>query len=280
MNLPVPALYTGVVRHERFTPKPHRFQYRVYEVLVDVDDLDGLAGRIPFFSHGRPNVTSLDDRDYMGKGDGSIRAKVNCWLDGRGVAPPERLFLLTHLRVFGYAFNPVNYYYAFDGDGHFDFAIAEINNTFGEGYAYLLERPPGDDSETIRARFPKMFHISPFIGMDTTYTFTVTPPDESLRAHVDEFAPGPGGGKFFEAFFAGRRSPLTSRSLAGALLRHPMMPMRVMAWIHLHALFLLLKRVPSFAKPAPPAGALYTEGAPRSPFARSIRHVGKARNTS
>ena len=280
MTLPVPAVYTGVVRHERFTPRPHRFQYRVYEVFVDVDDLDGLAREIPFFSHGRPNVTSLHDRDYMGKGDGSIREKVDRWLAGRGVAPPERLFLLTHLRVFGYAFNPVNYYYAFDAAGRFAFAIAKINNTFGEGYAYLVERPRGDDAETIVARFPKAFHISPFIGMDTTYTFTVTPPGESLRAHVDEFSAGPEGGKFFEAFFAGRRSPLTARALAGALLRHPLMPLRVMAWIHIHAFFLLLKRVPSFTKPAPPAGALYTEGAPRSPFARSARPAGRTRNTA
>ncbi len=278
MSLPVPAIYTGVVRHERFSPKPHRFQYRVYEVLVDVDDLDGLAQRIPFFSHGRANVTSLDDRDYMGNGGGSIREKVNGWLAGRGVAPPARLFLLTHLRVFGYAFNPVSYYYAFDEAGTFAFAIAEINNTFGEGYAYLIERPPGENGENIAARFPKAFHISPFIGMDSTYTFTVTPPAESLRTHVDEFGAGPGGAKFFEAFFAGRRSPLTARSLAGALLRHPLMPFRVMAWIHLHAFFLLLKRVPSFTKPAPPQGALYTGGAPPSPLARRARPAGRARN--
>lgn len=268
MSLPAPSLYTGVVRHERFTPKPHRFQYRVYEALVDVDDLDSLARKIPFFSHGRPNLTSLHDGDYMGKGEGSIREKANRWLAARGVPPPARLFLLTHLRVLGYAFNPVNYYYAFDEAGRFAFAIAEIHNTFGEGYAYLLERPDGENAETISARFPKAFHISPFIGMDTTYTFVVTPPGETLRTHVDEFEAAPGGGKFFEAFFAGRRSPLTARSLALALIRHPLLPLRVMAWIHLHAFFLLLKRVPSFTKPAPPAGALYAGAAPRSPFAR------------
>ncbi|MEO8054072.1 MAG: DUF1365 domain-containing protein [Acidobacteriota bacterium] len=268
MSVPVPSLYTGVVRHERFTPKPHRFQYRVYEALVDVDDLDSLAKKIRFFSHGRTNLTSLHDGDYMGKSEGSIREKANRWLAVRGVPPPARLFLLTHLRVLGYAFNPVNYYYAFDGAGRFAFAIAEINNTFGEGYAYLLRRPEGDDAGTISARFPKAFHISPFIGMDTTYTFVVTPPGETLRAHVDEFAAGAEGGKFFEAFFAGRRSPLTARSLLGALVRHPLMPLRVMAWIHLHAFFLLLKRVPSFTKPAPPEGALYAGAAPRSPFAR------------
>lgn len=268
MSLPVPSLYTGVVCHERFAPEPHRFQHRVYEVLLDLDDLGGLAKRIPFFSHGRPNVTSLHDRDYMGKGEGSIREKANRWLAGRGMPPPARLFLLTHLRVLGYAFNPVNYYYAFDEVGRFVFAIAEINNTFGEGYAYLLRRPSGDDPETIEARIPKAFHVSPFIGMDAIYTFTVTRPGETLRAHVDEFAAGPGGARFFEAFFAGRRSPLTARSLAGALVRHPLMPLRVMAWIHLHALVLLLKRVPVHAKPAPPEGALYAGGVPRSPFAR------------
>jgi uncharacterized protein len=268
MSLPAPSLYTGVVRHERFTPKPHRFQYRVYEALVDVDDLDSLARLIPFFSHGRANLTSLHDADYMGKGEGSIREKANRWLAARGVPPPARLFLLTHLRVLGYAFNPVNTYYAFDEAGRFAFAIAEINNTFGEGYAYLIRRPDGEGAGTISARFPKAFHISPFIGMDTAYAFVVTPPGETLRASVDEFEAGPEGRKFFEAFFAGRRSPLTARSLACALIRHPLLPLRVMAWIHLHALFLLLKRVPSFTKPAPPEGVIYAGAAPRSPFAR------------
>jgi hypothetical protein len=268
VSLPTPSLYTGVVRHERFTPKAHRFQYRVYEALVDVDDLDSLEKEIPFFSHGRANLTSLHDRDYMGRGAGSIREKTNRWLAARGVPPPTRLFLLTHLRVLGYAFNPVNTYYAFDETGRFAFAIAEINNTFGEGYAYLLKREDGGDAETISARFPKAFHISPFIGMDTTYTFVVTPPGETLRTHVDEFAAGAEGTKFFEAFFAGRRAPLTAQSLAGALIRHPLMPLRVMAWIHMHAFFLLLKRVPSFTKPAPPEDALYAGAAPRSPFAR------------
>jgi DUF1365 family protein len=273
VSLPVPSLYSGVVRHERFTPKPHRFQYRVYEVLLDLDDLSGLAERIPFFSHGRANLTSLHDRDYMGKGEGSIREKANRWLATRGIPPPSRLFLLTHLRVLGYAFNPVNYYYAFDEGERFAFAIAEINNTFGEGYAYLLQRLPGEGQETIAARIPKAFHISPFIGMNATYTFTVTHPGETLRVNVDEFEEGPEGVRFFEAFFAGRRSPLTARSLAGALLRHPLMPFRVMAWIHLHAFLLFLKRVPSYVKPAPPEGALYAGEAPRSPFARKSAYA-------
>lgn len=274
MSLPEPSLYTGVVGHERTAPKRHRFRYRVYQALVDVDALDALSAAIPFFSHDRANVTSLWDRDYMGPGDGSLREKLDRWLAARGRPAPARVFLLTHLRVLGYAFNPVSYYYAFDEGGRFAFAVAEINNTFGEAFAYLLERPPGDSGETLAARFPKAFHISPFIGMDTTYAFTLTPPGETLRAHVDEFGGsdtpnGAGSGsKFFEAFFAGRRSPLTSRTLAAALIRHPLLPFRVMLWIHFHALRLALKRVPSFTKPAPPEGALMAGARPRSPFAR------------
>ena len=43
--------------------------------------------------------------------------------------------------------------------------------------------------------------------------------------------------------------PLTSATLAGALLRYPLMPLRVTVLIHLQAARLWLKRVPFFHKP-------------------------------
>jgi DUF1365 family protein len=57
------------------------------------------------------------------------------------------------------------------------------------------------------------------------------------------------GARPFLATLTGRREPLTSRTLARALVRFPLMPLQVIGLIHLQAARLWLKRVPFFRKP-------------------------------
>ena len=38
------AFYTGVVTHARFRPATHRMRYRIFMMLLDLDDKDSLAG--------------------------------------------------------------------------------------------------------------------------------------------------------------------------------------------------------------------------------------------
>ena len=40
------ALYVGEVMHHRLRPKPHRFVYRTFSLLVDLDELPGLDRRV------------------------------------------------------------------------------------------------------------------------------------------------------------------------------------------------------------------------------------------
>ena len=44
------ALYVGRVRHSRFRPKPHAMAYRVFWMLLDLDEIDALAKRSHLFS--------------------------------------------------------------------------------------------------------------------------------------------------------------------------------------------------------------------------------------
>jgi uncharacterized protein len=57
---------------------------------------------------------------------------------GAGRRGPIRL--LTHLRYFGYVFNPVSFYYCFDADDRqVETIVAEVNNTpWGERHCYVL----------------------------------------------------------------------------------------------------------------------------------------------
>ena len=252
------CIYEGTVRHRRLSPKAHAFSYPVYELYLDLDELPRIEAEVGLFRHNGRGLNALYDRDYMGPGERPIKEKLREWLAAQGIAlGRRRVFLLTHVRVLGYAFNPVNTYYVFGGDGRLDLAVAEINNTFGETFGYVLNRR-GVERGISTPRFPKVFHISPFLPMKLEYEFHLSLPGESLAVHVDDFQEGE---KVFDATFTARRVPLTTRALARALLLNPLMPARVIAWIHWQALKLWFKNVPVFTRPDPPAGLIHSRRA-------------------
>ena len=106
------ALYDAVLEHERFAPAHNAFRYRIYQLLLDLDELDELATAIPFLSVDRRNLVEVRTADHLGDPQLSIRDNVRAWLDSRGVSVPDgRIELLTHARTFGYVFNPVSFYF-------------------------------------------------------------------------------------------------------------------------------------------------------------------------
>ena len=167
------CLYTGQVRHRRFSPIPHAFRYRLFMMYVDLAELPTLFARRWFWSVGRPNLASFDRADHVGDPsiplDETIRTLVQ---ERTGRRPAGPIRLLTHFRYFGYVFNPVSFYFCHDETGTVVEAIvAEITNTpWGERHCYVLGA--GDDrSSGLRRRYSlsKVFHISPFMDMDVTY---------------------------------------------------------------------------------------------------------------
>ena len=44
------ALYDAVLEHERYAPAHNAFRYRIYQLLLDLDELDELSADIPFLS--------------------------------------------------------------------------------------------------------------------------------------------------------------------------------------------------------------------------------------
>jgi DUF1365 family protein len=64
------ALYRGRISHTRLRPTKHRFEYRVFYGLFDLDELPDLARRSRWFSLNRFNVFSLHSSDH-GPDDGS-----------------------------------------------------------------------------------------------------------------------------------------------------------------------------------------------------------------
>jgi DUF1365 family protein len=262
------ALYLGNLRHRRFAPRPHAFSYPVYMAFLDIDRLPELLRVSPLSSYNRWNLTAYCECDHFGNPAQPLRQRLEEDAAAQGLSLPDgQIFLLTHLRYFGYVFNPVSFYYFYDRSENLAMLMAEVNSTFGERNNYWLtadsQRPFGIAN---RYTTPKEMHVSPFMGMDLAYDWIFTPPAARLVAHMNvahrhvtntnaAHAHGPhtsarqNGQPFFDATLELDRHPWEARALHRALASYPLMTLRVIAGIHWQALRLWLKHVPVFTQP-------------------------------
>jgi DUF1365 family protein len=230
----------------------HEFTYPVWHAMLDLDEVPAVALRTRGFSHNRLNITSFDDRDHMGPTTEPVRAKLERWLESCGATSAfNSVALLTHLRLFGHVFNPVSFYFCRDGEDRLQHVVAEVNNTFGETYCYLLAA----DDHGVHQETDKVFHVSPFQPVDGRYRFQIMMPGPRMSAHIDVLRDGE---KVFDTTLTLVRRPLTSASLLTTVLRYPHTGLRTLALIHFQALRLWIKRAPFFSKPEPPGGAWRT----------------------
>jgi DUF1365 family protein len=246
------ALFLGRVRHRRMGVPEHEFDYPVWYALVDLDELQELDRCLRFFSHNRFNLTGFDDRDHMGPEPKPVREKLEIWLRKRGVDYVlGRVQLLTHLRILGHVFNPVSFYFIRDAEERLRHAVAEVNNTFGETYCYLLDA----DGSQVRHEEAKLFHVSPFQPVDGQYRFRITELGKRMTAHIDVLRDG---SRVFDTTLSVQRRELDSSSLLRTVARHPHLGLWTLYLIHYQAARLWFKKAPFFSKPEAPAGAWRT----------------------
>jgi DUF1365 family protein len=157
--------------------------------------------------------------------------------------------MLTHLRYFGVGFNPVTFYYCFDAaDTRVESVVAEITNTpWNERHAYVLTDAQPEGARTLRYRFEKDFHVSPFMPMDMSYDWRFGVPGDSLRVNMQNYRAGE---RVFDATLDLSRREIGAGSLARALVSFPCMTATVLAGIYTQAFRLWLKRIPFHAHPS------------------------------
>ncbi len=241
-------LLVGRVMHERLRPIRHRFVYPVFYVRCNLARLASLDSG--WFGVNRWRPLSLYARDH-GPCDGS---SLDTWMRAQlveaGLPADGDIWLQAFPRVFGYAFNPVSFWFCHDREGALRAMLAEVRNTFGERHCYLLSAPDGvaiDASTALICR--KVLHVSPFCRTEGHYQFRVREtPGASLLAIDYHDADG----LLIRTAVGGRLRPLTCATALGALARQPLLTLGVVARIHWQALRLFVRKVPFYGKhPAP-----------------------------
>lgn len=236
-----PGLYVGTIRHRRFAPRAHAFEYSLFMPLLDIDRLPEAMAVSPLTGYNRRRLAAFDDRDHFGDPALPLRVRVEQSARDHGVAlPAGPIYLLTHLRYAGYVFNPISLYYCTDGQGRVPAVLAEVNNTYGGRQLYWLNGR--GDNGPLRDRVAKAMYVSPFMDYDVDYAFALTAPGASLVAHMDVCRPGETRrDRMFDATLFLQRRPWTARELHRALVRFPLMTAKVTAAIHWEALRLWMK---------------------------------------
>ena len=235
--LPVlPALVEGTVGHTRRTPLRHRFTNRVYQWLVDVDELPRMPRLLP-------PVSSFSAADHIGDPDDTIRNNIERFCKAQGVdISGHRVLMLANARVLGHTFDPLSVFWAIAPDGTLTCIVAEVHNTYGERHAYVLET---DDRG--RSQVDKAFYVSPFFTVDGTYDlqFTLTPRKVSSTIILRQ-----GGEAVFSATFRGNPRVATPGRLARLVITNPLTTQRTSLLIRMHGVWLWLRRLPVVPRPA------------------------------
>lgn len=255
------SLYEGEVMHARMKPFSHRFTYRVFSTLIDLDRLDEVASLSAIFSVNRFNLMSFNTQDHGARDGAHPRAHVEKLLAEKNIESPARILLLCYPRILGFTFNPLAVYYCYDAAGDLSALIYEVRNTFGGLHPYVLSVKDGTfDERGVRQEQSKLFYVSPFLNMNLHYRFRMVPPCERVVIRIIENDPQ---GPILSATFNGDFVQATTASLAKAWAKIPFLTFKVIGAIHWQALKLWLK------------GAKYVPEEPITPTNPAISNRGK-----
>ncbi|MCC7338196.1 MAG: DUF1365 domain-containing protein [Pirellulaceae bacterium] len=253
------CIYEGTVSHRRHEPVDHQFQYRLFMVYLDLDEMPALVGRRALIGASGRALRSFLRDDHLFHPALPLEEEVRLIVHqqtGHEVTGPIRL--LTQLRYFGYYMSPLNLYYCFEADGkRVETVVAEVNSTpWNERHCYVLwSGNKKIETSGLAFTHAKNFHVSPFMDMDMQYHWRLTPPDSALTIHLANVR---NSRVEFEAGLSLQRRPLDRPNLHRMSWRYPMMTGKICAAIYFQALKLWWKKCPSYPHPKKSSSATQT----------------------
>ncbi len=237
------AIYRGTLRHRRFTPNTHKFSYPVFMMYLDLDELDEVFAKSPWWSHKPWRPARFERKDFLGDPKVPLKQAVQAAIlkhTGHWHQGPIRL--LANLRYFGFNINPISCYYCFDDSDALRYIVVEVTNTpWKERQSYVLTCDPKQRYQ--KNKFEKLMHVSPFNPMQMNYLWCSNTPQRLLSLNLQTQC---NGEIHTDATLVLKRHEINSASLAGILARHPGMTAKVVLNIYWQALRLWLKSNPIY----------------------------------
>jgi uncharacterized protein len=224
------AIYEGWVHHRRHQPIEHRFRYRAWMLLLDLDELPQVLDGHPLWSARRPAPIRVRESDFLDPRSQSLAEAARELVTARrGSSPDGPIRLLACPRALGVGYNPVTFLYLHDREtDRLGALIAEVTSTpWGERHSYVAVR--SGDGSTLRERLAKGLHTSPFMPIDQIYDVEANDPGATLRVRI---ASEECSRMVFEAHLSLCRRELTRASMTRVLLRYPPTALSTLARIY------------------------------------------------
>lgn len=237
------ALYAGQVGHQRFIPKPHRLEYDIFYLWLD------LQQPMPQFGHllraEQFAAFSYRRRDYLRQrpeADLAQAARAQIRSLGGDVEDTDEVYLLTPMANWGLYFSPLSQFYLVR-DGQPRYLLAEVSNTpWREQHHYLVPLS-GRQSQF---QHQKAFHVSPFHPLSMDYHWQISAPSTDFSLSICNYKAGE---KHFSAWFSLQRQELNAKTLKDRLIASPWQNVSVILRIYWQALRLVAKRLPIYGHP-------------------------------
>lgn len=264
------CLYYGRVKHTRLKGGAvHHLDYPIFFSYLDLQEMQHVGWSLwPIFAVNKPWITfcSFDTihhlKDYKDGKHGSLYDAVLQFMSEKSLGKLttssfSHVQILTHLTYFGYCFNPISIYFLKSTEDDCTKAvIAEVSNTpWIEMHSYALhdtipnvEYDYHTEEQKVVAKWMKAFHVSPFMEMDYRYAFTFHEPTEKCRV-TSQLIKVLTNETWFTASFDMQKLPITPINLLWVLVFYPLHTRIIQVWIHIEAVKIFLKGVPTFEHP-------------------------------
>jgi len=176
--------YEGEIFHKRYAPKVHQFTYDYFFLDIDVAHIDTLHNGI--FSTNGLNLMSFYTKDHFGDTN-SFAYNAHALINALGWGKPHELRFITLPRMANFVFNPIS-------------------------MLLLL-----DNKCRYAGNCPKTMYVSPFMGYEGHYHFTIEYTEKHfgliVELHVDNRP-------LLLAHFSGSAKPFTTSSIRSLLCAH------------------------------------------------------------
>ena len=133
-------IYVGHIIHRRFTPKKHSFTYKLYMLLLDINDVEDTDKSKGIFGFSWYHPLRFVEKDYLRGEPFSLSKRIkNKVIQLNGYKDISRIKMLIQVRCFGVYFSPANFYFCYDKEGDCTQMLAEVSNTpWNERHYYLV----------------------------------------------------------------------------------------------------------------------------------------------